>query len=84
MRHERAVRFAAYADIGQVWRYNPGSLALAGSALIAAGRALVAAATGNWWTVEIARRSTWMLALIAGVIALQINQQHHAPLLIQP
>lgn len=79
----RAVRFLAHADIGQAWRYNPGSLALAGSALIAAARALVAAATGNWWTVEIARPA-WILALIVGVIALQINQQHHASLLIQP
>ncbi|MDQ3570527.1 MAG: DUF2752 domain-containing protein [Actinomycetota bacterium] len=80
----RGVRAVARGDLGLAWSYNPGSPALVVAALGLVVRDVVGRITGRWLNVHAA---SWpVVAAVAGVavIALWINQQAHAGLLMGP
>lgn len=83
----RAVRLAARGDWAASFTYNPIGIPLvigAAALLIRAGLGLT---TGRWATIEVTlgRSTPRRLKILAGAasIALAINQQLHAPMLIQ-
>jgi hypothetical protein len=64
------------------WMYNPASPAFVVAALLAVVRLFIGAVTGRWLTVSVKRVWPVVLAVIVFVVALAINQQAHAPLLV--
>lgn len=83
----RAVRLAARGDWAASVAYNPIGVPLVLGAVTLLARAAVGWATQRWVTVQITLDvpGRHRLKVLAGaaVIALQVNQQLHAPLLMQ-
>lgn len=76
----RATAALGRADLATAWRYNPGSFLLAATAAVVLTRVAVAATTGTWWWVRVRGWPVW-LAVLAGAVTLEVNQQLHAALL---
>ncbi|MGW5923204.1 DUF2752 domain-containing protein [Nocardia sp. MH4] len=69
---------------GQVWdalRYNPAGPLLMAIAVAALIRAAIGMRTGRWVNIAVDRR-VYLPVLLVATVALQINQQMNAPLLI--
>ena len=82
----RAARYTAQGQWGAAWRYNPlGILAVLGAALLVL-RGAVGVTWGRWWTPAVVigprLRRGLVVALVAGLVALEIRQQLLAPLLM--
>lgn len=82
----RAVRLAAMGDWSKSWRYNPVGvpLAVGGAGLVL--RAAVGSLTGRWVEIHVRltpvwRRARW-LVMAALIVALEVDQQLHATLLL--
>ncbi len=78
----RATYFMAHAEWALAWAYNPGVFVLAFVSVFGVVRWIVGLASGWWATKRVPRRLAWSL-VIAGLIALEINQQAHAALLVR-
>lgn len=80
----RAVHALASVDLHQAWRYNPGSFALAAFGAGFVLRGLVGLVTGRWLRLpRLPHRAIWLTGALA-IIALWVNQQSHADLLMRP
>lgn len=82
----RAIRLAAMGNWAESWRYNPIGVPLFIVCVMLMVRAVVGWISGRWVTLRIhwTRRGkviAWLLGA-ALVIALEINQQAHAELLM--
>ena len=78
----RGVVALARGDLGEAWRWNPGSyvvLAVAGAALMRLGLGL---GTGRWIDIRVRQHRTGLIVLAAVVAALWLRQQGQAELLI--
>ncbi|MDQ6874916.1 MAG: DUF2752 domain-containing protein [Actinomycetota bacterium] len=77
----RAVYWMARGRLGLAWMYNPGALLLGAFTAGAYGRAFYGRLSGRWLVVRI--RFGLLVTLIAtALIALEVNQQLHAALLM--
>ena len=79
----RAVRYAAKGHPGLAWRYNPGALVLGASALVATVRLVAGVATGRLLMVRFGSKWAWVVLGSMMVVALEVNQQRHATLLVR-
>lgn len=82
----RAVRFAAMGNWSESWRYNPIGIPFLVTVVLLILRAVVGWLSGRWLTIRIrwtgrGKLIAWLL-LAAVVIALEINQQSNAALLM--
>lgn len=78
----RGVAAATRGDLATAWAYNPASLLLVGGAIASIARALVGSATGRWVNLRPAiTRGGWIGVALA-VVALEVNQQASAALLM--
>lgn len=78
----RAVRALALDDIGGALEYNPASLALALGTVLVMTRTAFGLMTHRWISVAVSRRQLWILVVV-GLLALWVNQQLHADLLLE-
>lgn len=76
----RATAALGRADLATAWRYNPGVFLLAAAAVAGLARVAAAAVTGTWWWARARGWPVWV-AVLAGAVALEVNQQLHAELL---
>lgn len=80
----RAVHALASVELREAWRYNPGSFALATFGAVFLTRGLLGLTTGRWLRFpQLPHRVLWVAAAIA-TIALWVNQQSSADLLMRP
>jgi hypothetical protein len=79
----RAVTALAMGDLTTALRYNPGSILLAVVAGFLYLRMGVGLVRGRWLTVTMERRRMAIVILALVTLALWVNQQLHADLLIQ-
>ncbi len=77
----RAVRALARGDIGNALEYNPASLALALGAVLVLTRTALGLLAHRWIAIRVSRRPLWILVAV-GLLALWVNQQLHADLLL--
>lgn len=80
----RATRFFARGDLASAWRYNPGSYALALAAGLVVVRWFVGTFTGRWLTVRVLNRRAAAAFALLLFVALEVNQQSNAQLLMGP
>lgn len=83
----RAVRLAARGQWADSWTYNPIGIPLVLGATVILARGALGWATGRWVTLHVTlsarqRRGLKVLAAV-GVVALGVNQQAHAALLLR-
>jgi hypothetical protein len=78
----RAVRFLARGRVAEAWRYNPGSFVLATWAVVMLARHFVGQMTGRWLDVAVRNRRLLHAVAVVAVVALWINQQSHASMLM--
>jgi len=82
----RAVRFAAMGAWSASWRYNPLGIPLVLGGIFLVLRAAVGYLTGRWVQIHVSwtpvwRRARW-LVIAALIVALEVDQQFHASLLL--
>lgn len=82
----RAVRLAAMGDWSGSWRYNPLGVPLVLGGTFFVLRAAVGSLTGRWVQIHVSwtpvwRRARW-LVIAALIVALEVDQQFHASLLL--
>jgi hypothetical protein len=82
----RAVRLAARGQWVESWRYNPIGVPLVAGAALLLMRAGVGLATRRWLTIDlhltrVRLRAAGVIAVLL-LIALELNQQAHAELLL--
>lgn len=78
----RGVRLAFLGDLAGAWRYNPAATPLAAGAVIMVARSLLGWATGRWINAELTWTPTIKAVLCVLIVALWVNQQRNAPLLL--
>ena len=79
----RGVVAAVRGHLRDAWAYNPASLGAVAAAVAAVGRYVVGRLSGAWLTITIPRSAiVWALTVVA-IVALWMNQQHHAALLMR-
>lgn len=82
----RAIRLAVMGEWSESWRYNPIGVPLLLVLVLLVLRAIVGLTTGRWFTPRLrwTRRRKVLAIVIATVliVALEINQQAHADLLM--
>ena len=78
----RGVRLAFLGDLAGAWRYNPAAIPLAAGAVFMVARSLLGWATGCWINAELKWTPTIKTVLCVLIVALWVNQQLHAPLLL--
>lgn len=79
----RSVYLTMHGELASALRYNPAAPLLLAVAVGLVLRALAGWSTRRWLTVHVTRRILVPLAVVA-VVALEVNQQLNAALLIQP
>jgi hypothetical protein len=79
----RSVYLTLHGNLGEAVRYNPAGPFVLIAAGIMVVRAVGARLFGRWVTVRIPARILVPVAVIA-LVALEVNQQIHASLLMQP
>lgn len=78
----RATAAAVGGDLATAWAYNPASLMLVGGAIAVVVRSLVGVTSGRWINIRLRMtRRGWLVVALA-VVALEVNQQAHAALLM--
>lgn len=78
----RAMRSLAAGDLTLAWRYNPGSYVIAFLGAAFTARWVVGVATGRWLTITLPSRRATLLMVWLVTVALWVNQQLHADLLM--
>jgi hypothetical protein len=79
----RGLRAIALGRIGQAWAFNPLSVVLFVGAWVALARAGIGRLTGRWVAVRRqSGRQVWAVLCVL-VVALEVNQQFHARLLMR-
>lgn len=78
----RGVRLAFLGDLTGAWRYNPAAIPLAAGAVFMVARSLLGWATGCWINAELKWTPTIKTVLCVLIVALWVNQQRNAPLLL--
>jgi len=83
----RAVRSAAMGDWSASWRYNPVGVPLVLGATLFVLRAAVGSLTGRWVRIHVSwslvwRRARWLVIAVL-LVALEVDQQSHASLLLR-
>lgn len=79
----RSVYLTLHGQLREAVRYNPAGPLLVAAAVIAVVRAAAGWLTGYWVGLHVPRRIVIAVSAVA-VIALDVNQQLHATLLMQP
>lgn len=79
----RAVYWMARGRLDVAWRYNPGVLALGTFVAAVYVRAYYGRLRGRWLAVRM-RRGPMMVLVAVSLLALEINQQMNAALLMRP
>lgn len=72
---------------GRLWdavHYNPAAPLLLVAAVLALSRSVIGHTTGHWAHLRMPRRRLTIAATVVAVIALEVNQQSHAALLMAP
>ncbi len=77
----RASRFMARGELGEAWRYNPGSFVVATLAALIGARTVVGHMWSRWLEVTVRRPVLLGLLLAVPVAVLWVNQQRHMALL---
>ena len=84
----RAVRLALRGDLAGSWRYNPIGAPIALLSVLLLIRSSVGWTSGRWITVKLFLPRASKLALVGVIVlltvALEVNQQMHAALLMLP
>ncbi|MCZ4102791.1 DUF2752 domain-containing protein [Streptomyces sp. H39-C1] len=78
----RGVRLVLRGDLVAAFRYNPASPLVVAVMSLAVLRAAYGRLTGRWLTVRLRWSPGLLTALAIAVIALEVNQQLHASLLL--
>ena len=78
----RGVRLAFLGDLAGAWRYNPAAIPLAAGAVLMLARALLGWVTGRWINAELRWTPTTGTVLGLLIVALWVNQQSNASLLL--
>ncbi|MDP4014640.1 MAG: DUF2752 domain-containing protein [Candidatus Nanopelagicales bacterium] len=82
----RAVRLAAMGDFAESWRYNPIGIPVVLTGAVLVVRGAFGLISGRWPSMHIrwTRRGKWIAVavVIALIVALEVNQQSHAELLM--
>lgn len=78
----RGVRLAFLGDLPNAWRYNPAAILLSAGALAMVVRGLAGWVTGWWINVELRWTPTIRTVIGGLIVALWVNQQWNAPLLL--
>jgi NADH:ubiquinone oxidoreductase subunit 6 (subunit J) len=82
----RSVRLAALGQWSASWRYNPLGVPLVVGAILLLARAALGLLSGRWVSVKIgwtrSRGRALIVFAVILVVALEINQQAHAALLL--
>jgi uncharacterized protein DUF2752 len=79
----RSVYLTLHGRLADAVRHNPAGPLIVVAAIAMLIRATGGSSTGCWLNVRVPRRVLIPVALVA-IIALEVNQQLHAALLIQP
>lgn len=78
----RAIAAAVGGNLATAWTYNPASLVLVGGAIGVLVRSLLGVASNHWINIRLSMtRRSWLVVALA-VVALEVNQQAHAGLLM--
>ena len=82
----RATYLLASGDLSAAAEYNPVVFPLAVLALLAAARLICGITSGIWLQLKVPSRARWPLfvAFVIAVGVLEVRQQMHADLLMQP
>jgi hypothetical protein len=78
----RGVRLAFLGDLPSAWRYNPAAIPLAAGAVFMVARGLLGGVTGRWINAELRWTPTTRTLIGVLIVALWVNQQWNAPLLL--
>jgi hypothetical protein len=78
----RGVRLAFLGDLPGAWRYNPAATPLAAGAVVMLARGLLGWVTGRWINVDVRWTPTTRMVIGVLILALWVNQQWNAPLLL--
>jgi uncharacterized membrane protein len=78
----RGVRLAFLGDLPSAWRYNPAAIPLAAGAVFMVARGLLGWVTGRWINAELRWTPTTRTLIGVLIVALWVNQQWNAPLLL--
>ncbi|MEI6622525.1 MAG: DUF2752 domain-containing protein [Actinomycetes bacterium] len=82
----RAIRLAAMGQWTESWRYNPIGIPLFVGCVVVILRAAVGWVSGRWLTLRISwthrGKVVGWIVLVATIVALEINQQSNAALLM--
>lgn len=80
----RAMYHVFLGDLGLAWAYNPLSVVLAAGAVAALARHVAGVLTGRWLALHVRWNAATIGVLVAALLALWVNQQLHAELLLRP
>jgi len=82
----RSVRLAAMGEWSKSWRYNPVGVPLVVGGVGLVLRAAVGSLTGRWVQIHVRLtpvwRRVWWLVIAVALVALEVDQQFHAALLL--
>jgi hypothetical protein len=78
----RGVRLAFLGDPAGSWRYNPAAIPLAAGAVLMLTRGLLGWLTGWWINADLRWTPTTRTLIAILIVALWVNQQWNAPLLL--
>ncbi|WP_460344466.1 DUF2752 domain-containing protein [Actinoallomurus acanthiterrae] len=78
----RAVRLAMRGQWARSWSYNPLGVPLVIGAVLVLLRQIAGLVTGHWLNARLRRSRLTTAVIIAVFIAIEINQQFHADLLM--
>ncbi len=79
----RAVYWMARGRLDLAWEYNPGTFGVGLSVVAVYARAFYGRLSGRWLTVRV-RRELLLTVAAVSLIALEVNQQINAALLMRP
>jgi len=80
----RALRLAARGHLLRAVQWNPASPLLLLGAVAFVSRTLIGYLTGSWANLRISwRRPSFWMPLVVALVALEVRQQHLAPMLLR-
>ncbi|GAB3930247.1 hypothetical protein GCM10029976_031600 [Kribbella albertanoniae] len=80
----RATYLFAHGQWTAAWTYNPIIFPLAFAAAVLLCRTVIGLTTRRWLGFRLSHKRLWIIALLVAIAALEVRQQLHADLLMEP